>query len=101
VAVTSILIATFAYGVGGIETGAYGEGLVNYTSPDSDSFWSGIPIIGTVADTAPLVSSFLGSLFGVLLWTLPEAIFPLWANLIFIKIPLIVLIIAIVEVLLP
>ena len=98
---TSMAVALFASGIGGMAIGASGEALINYTPPEEESFWDGIPIIGETVDAASLTGSFLGSLFGVLFWTLPESIFPLWANFIFIKVPLIALIVSVLEVILP
>ena len=98
VCVTSILIAAFAAGMGytGITTG---EGSYNITTPDVSG--DSLPVVGTAQDTGEMVGSFLQALGLVLAWTLPGEIFPWWANLIFIKIPLIGLIIAVVEVFLP
>lgn len=96
---TSIFIAIFAAGMGytgGIQSG---ESLIAYEAPDNET--STIPIIGGAVEGGEMISSVLSALASVLLWTLPAEIFPLWANVIFIKIPLVVLIVAIVEVILP
>lgn len=81
---------------------------INVEQPDTFSESSDIPIIGGLIDTlgdigagAMFVGSFLSTFMTVLVWTLPELIFPLWANIIFIKAPLIALIYIIVEMLLP
>jgi len=81
---------------------------ITMEQPDTFSESSDIPIIGGLIDTlgdigagAMFVGSFLSTFMTVLLWTLPELIFPLWANIIFIKAPLIALIYIIVEMLLP
>lgn len=81
---------------------------ITLNQPDTYGESSDIPVIGGLIDTlsdigagAGFVGSFLGAFMTVLVWTLPELIFPLWANIIFIKAPLIALIYVIVEMLLP
>ena len=78
------------------------EQPASYSDLGDDSFIGGI--LNTISDIsagAAFIGSFLGTFMTVLVWTLPELIFPLWANIIFIKAPLIALIYIIVEMLLP
>ena len=81
---------------------------MTFQQPETYSSASDIPIIGGLIDTladvgagAMFVGSFLGVFVTVLVWTLPEIIFPVWANIIFIKAPLIATIYLIVELFLP
>lgn len=97
---TASAVAVFAVGMG-YPIGGSGDNLINYEPPAEESIWDSIPILGETFDTASLVGSFITATLGVLFWTLPPEIMPLWANVIFIKIPLITLIVAIVEVILP
>lgn len=97
VVVTSTIIAVFSAGMGVSVISPE----VNYTAPSDDSILSSLPVIGGAFDTASFVQSFIMSLMGVLFWTLPSEIMPIWANVVFIKIPLIALIISVVEVILP
>ena len=72
-----------------------------FTPPDEESFWDGIPIIGETVDTAAMIASLLTSVFTVMFWNIDPEIFPWFANIVLIKIPLIGLIGAIVELILP
>ncbi len=92
---------------------------VDYTPPTPTSinatanWWDSIPFVGEAAsavggiiDTAGMLGSVMGSVLGIILWTLPESIFPdptisLIFNVVFIKIPLVALIWAILDVVLP
>lgn len=104
--VVSTLIGYFAVGMG--YTGFTNpDTLIEYETPDETPD-SDIPIIGDITDFlsdlgagASFASSYLSTISAIILWTLPEAIFPLWANIICIKIPLIGLIVSVIEVFLP
>lgn len=98
----STLISYFAVGMGYTEISGVND-LVTYNAPDDTL--SNIPIIGEslsdLAATTAFIGAYLTTISAVLFWTLPEPLFPLWANIIFIKIPLIGLIVSVIEVLLP
>jgi len=98
VVTVSMIIGMISAGMGYGDTGSVG---IDYTSPASESMWSSIPIIGDTFESLGFITSAVIAIGQVLLWTLPEAIFPLWANIVFIKIPLVALIFAVLDVLLP
>ncbi len=92
----SLAITTITFGLG-----MSGSEYHNVTyQPPARSWWSDIPFIGGVIDTGSLVLSVMGSVSSLIVWNVSEAVFPWWANIIFIKIPLIILTAAIVEMLL-
>ena len=99
----STAVAVFAVGLGaeGFDVNQ-SMNIVNYSPPSQeDSIFSGIPILGTGEAASSFIQSLAFTILGVLFWTIPESIFPLWANIIFIKIPLVYLVASIIEVLLP
>jgi len=100
--VISTVISYTAFNMG---YGQIGGVTFSYTPPERNVILESIPIIGdTLADGAiagTMAAGFVTTLLSLLVWTLPEAIFPLWANIIFIKIPAVILVAAIIEVLLP
>jgi hypothetical protein len=72
----------------------YNAGVPDVTqiqSPSGGSIYDALGMLWTVFQTVTLL----------LVWNLPEEILPLWANIIFIKAPLIALIVIIADVLLP
>jgi hypothetical protein len=99
IAFASFAVSTIAGGMGYSTSGT--DLSINFEPPDEDSFWDGIPIIGETVDTAAMVASFLASVFTVMFWNIDPEIFPWFANVVLIKIPLIGLIGAIVELILP
>ncbi len=123
IVVISMLVSVFAAGMGEqIEGGIWGVqvdengaiisnsgGVVDYTPAQQEpSFWDGIPIvsdistaIGGALESAGYIGGIISALAGLMLWTLPEAIFPLWANIIFIKAPIILLVVELVRLFLP
>lgn len=101
IAFASFAVSAVAVGMG-YTTGGLSDNPDGWFSPpDEDSFLDGIPIIGETADTAAMVASFLASVFTVMVWNIDPEIFPWFANVVLIKIPLIGLIGAIVELILP
>jgi len=92
IVVTTLIISTYAHGIATDTTGI-SENILDYNPPELTGIYA--------IDAILFAQTFLGAIIGVLFWTLPEWIFPLWANVIFIKIPLIALIAAIVEIVLP
>ena len=68
------------------------SGVVDISGTFDDSHTTGIPLV----DSAVWLSLFISNLSALVLWTLPEEIFPLWANLIFIKAPAIGLVLSVV-----
>ena len=87
---SSILVSMVAGGMG------YGvEGLdssLSFEPPEESGFLGG---------TATMITTFLTTVFTVLFWNVPTEIFPWAANVIFIKIPLVGFVAAVIEVLLP
>ena len=101
VAFVSFAVSAVAGGMG-YTTGGLNDNPDGWFSPpDEDSFWDGIPIIGETVDTAAMVGSLLVSVFTVMFWNIDPAIFPWFANIVLIKIPLVGLIAALIEVVLP
>lgn len=96
--VVSTVIAMFAAGLMGA---SIPYATVNYTPPDNESITREIPIVGSVVTAGGFASAFIHAIFDLLFWNLPAEILPVWANIILIKIPLLILIVAVVEVLLP
>lgn len=94
----SMLIGMFSVGM---DMGEIGEVGIDYTAPTDESIWNSVPFIGETFESLGFIGSAVVAVGKVLLWTLPETLFPLWANIVFIKIPLVVLIFAILDVLLP
>jgi len=62
---------------------------------------SNVPIIGGILSGVEAISTILSMVALVIVWNVPETIFPLWANILFIKPAVIALILIIVDVLLP
>ncbi len=96
--VVSTTIAIFAAGLMGASVP---YATINYTPPSNESVIREIPIIGSAVTAGGFASAFIHAIFDLLFWNLPESILPLWANILLIKIPLLILIVAVVEVLLP
>ena len=96
--VVSSMIGVVAVGMGYDNPGAIG---IDYTAPDDESILSSIPFIGETFESAGFIGSVITAIASVLFWTVPEQLFPLWANILFIKIPLVGLIFAVLDVLLP
>lgn len=103
ITIVSTLFGIIIAGMGGEDTGTIG---VDYTPPSEEgNALSWIPYVGETLESAGFVGSVVAAILGVLFWTFPETIFPagigLLFNLIFIKIPLVGLIFAVLDVLLP
>jgi len=103
--IATSLISITAVGMGYSPIGTLDS--EDFSSPDGTTS-SDIPIIGGFVDwlnDVGAAAGFVGALMvimaTVLLWSVPEVILPLWANIIFIKIPLVALIASLVEMFLP
>src|SRR5690606_30027320 len=101
IAFASFAVSAVAGGMGYTTGGLSDNPDEWFSPPDEDSFLDGIPIIGETADTAAMVASFLACVFTVMFWNIDPEIFPWFANVVLIKVPLIGLIGAIVELILP
>ena len=99
----STLIGLASYGMGYENPSAV---EIDYNPPSNETALSWLPFgigegVTDAWNSLSWITAITGSVMGVLFWTLPETIFPLWANILFIKLPLIALLISIVDVLLP
>lgn len=103
----STLIAYFAVGMG--YTGIVDPStLIKYEQPaeveEGDRIWFISDVADFLSDVgqgAAFAGAYLSTISAVIVWTLPETLFPLWANIIFIKIPLIGLVVSVIEVFIP
>jgi len=100
IVVATTLIAIFATGLMGASGVPYAT--VDYRPPENETDNYFIPnFIENAIDTGGMATAFLGAIYNILLYNVSEEILPLWANVIFIKIPLLILIVAVIEVFLP
>lgn len=79
----------------------YAASSMGYTPGMPDVTQIQTPSGGSIYDALGMFFSVFQTIGLLLVWNVPEVIFPLWANIIFIKVPLIVLIVIVVDVLLP
>lgn len=105
VATSVVSWCAIGMGYGGIDDSAYTRAVSDSTDIAEPDDGFEIPFIGDALDTLGAGAAYFASVAGVigsiLVWTLPEQIFPFWANIALIKFPLVATIIAIVELILP